>query len=77
MNDDIYPLTIIKDRYCGAYSGGLYTAWNLAFECVPVQINFDDVTCSNFWAFNTIKVGKGNTPIEAIENLRKRLGDKE
>ena len=69
----IYPLTIIKDRYSGAYSGGRYTAWNLDFECVPHQINLDDVTCSGFWAFNEIKVGKGETIEDAIKNLQKLL----
>lgn len=28
-NSNIYPLTIIRDRYCGSYSGGTYVAFNL------------------------------------------------
>lgn len=30
MERDIYPLTIVKDRYTGVYSGGIYTAWKLS-----------------------------------------------
>lgn len=67
--EDIYPLTIIKDRYSGAYSHGIYTAWNLDFEEIPTEINDEDVICHSFWLNNKIPVGKGNTPIEAMHNL--------
>lgn len=67
--EDIYPLTIIKDRYSGAYSHGIYTAWNLDFEEIPTEINDEDVICHGFWLENKIIVGKGNTPIEAMHNL--------
>ena len=73
--DYIYPLTIIYDRYGGCYSGGEYTAWNLAHYEIPENIDSDDVTCAWFWQDNTIPVGKGNTPEEAIKNLKQLLGD--
>ena len=74
IGEDIYPLTIIKDRYTGAYSGGQFTAWNLDFEDVPIDINGEDVDCANFWAENDILVGKGNTIKEAIKNLQDSIG---
>jgi len=73
--NDVYPLTIIKDRYSGTYSGGEYTAWNLDFDEIPKEINYDDVTCQHFWINNKIFVGKGKNPKEATENLIKLLGE--
>ena len=73
--NDIYPLTIVKDRYSGCYSGGEYTAWNLEPEEIPTEIFYDDVSCYGFWLSNKILVGKGDTPQEAIMNLEKLLGD--
>lgn len=35
IEDEIYPLTIISDRYTGAYSGGEYLAFNLDFDEIP------------------------------------------
>ena len=32
MNNEMYPLTIIKDRYNGTYSGGMYLAFNLEYD---------------------------------------------
>ena len=29
--NEIYPLTIINDRYAGTYSGGIFTAWNMDY----------------------------------------------
>lgn len=71
--NDIYPLTIVKDRYNGCYSDGKYTAWNLETEEIPTEISYDDVTCCYFWADNEIPVGKGETPMEAIQNLEELL----
>ena len=46
---DIYPLTIVKDRYNGCYSRGEWTAWNCDADEVPPDISDDDVTCACFW----------------------------
>lgn len=83
---EIYPLTIVLDRYRGVYSGGYFTAWNCDFMEVPEEIDLDDVTCYEIWdeiregRFSLknnfgkpIKVGVGNTPQEAIENLRSQI----
>lgn len=71
MDNNIYPLTIIKDRYSGVYSGGEYTAWNLAHDEIPTAIDEDDVTCRNFWKSNhIIPIGVGMTIEEAVESLK-------
>lgn len=69
VEDEIYPLTIVSDRYTGAYSGGQYTAWNLSANELPDGIDGDDVDCMSFWRNNTIPVGKGRTVSEALANL--------
>ncbi len=70
----IYPLTIIYDRYSGVYSGGKYTAWNKHPIYVPEEIAYDDVSCAVFWDdYNKDLVGLGNTPDEAIKNLKIKL----
>lgn len=70
--DEIYPLTIVRDRYTGTYSGGRYTAWNLEFYELPYGIQADDVTCMMFWDEDRL-AGRGNTPQEAVDDLRARM----
>lgn len=73
MVKEVYPLTIIKDRYSGTYSGGVYTAWNKEADEIPTQIYLDDISCMNFWSTNKEIVGIGLTPNLAEENLRMKL----
>lgn len=73
QREEVYPLTIVMDRYEGTYSGGYYTAWNLDVEDVPTEIESDDVTCYNFWHSYEGVVGLGRTPNEATEDLRRKL----
>lgn len=73
MEDEIYPLTIIADRYNGAYSGGSYTAWNLYPHDVPGCVYGDDCECHRFWLKNEIVCGKGNTVSEALADLYIKL----
>ena len=47
-NNNIYPLTIIRDRYCGSYSGGTYVAFNLESPEVPKEVFGDDCTAMRF-----------------------------
>lgn len=76
--DDIYPLTLIKDRYNGAYSGGKWTAWNrepwFASDAV-----IDDKKVAFFWKLADEgefgPIGRGDTPDEAIEDLRRRMAE--
>lgn len=73
MEDEIYPLTIVADRYNGAYSGGKYTAWNLLAEDIPEGTEADDVDCYDFWLTNEIVCGKGRTVSEALADLYIKL----
>ena len=77
IEDSIYPLTIVSDRYSGAYSGGNYTAWNLLAEDVPEGIEADDVDCHSFWLDNEIVCGKGRTVSEALADLYTKLNSQE
>ncbi len=82
--NDIYPLTIVKDRYGGCYSGGRFTAWNYFFDQIPDEIDGDDPTCFHFWynfkqgqlegfCGKKIFCGFGATPDEAHEDLYKKI----
>ena len=71
-HSDIYPLTIICDRYCGTYSGGEYLAFNLDFDEIPRAVSGDDVSCMGFWYTKEAEdyiVGKGSCIDEALDNL--------
>ena len=54
---DIYPLTVVSDRYTGTYSGGEYTAWNLY----------------DYFRTTRDIYGRGDTPNEAAIDLSKQL----
>ena len=47
--EDIYPLSVIRDRYNGTYSGASYLAFNLDSNLVPSEVHDSDVPCSYFW----------------------------
>ena len=47
--EDIYPLTVIRDRYNGTYSGASYLAFNLDSNSIPSEVHGSDTTCSYFW----------------------------
>lgn len=70
---EVWPLTIVSDRYGGAYSGGKWIAWPCDGDDVPVAPTEDDVTCHNFWYDFEGYVGKGKTPNEALESLLEKL----
>ena len=71
--NDIYPLTIVRDRYRGTYSGGKYTAWNLKPDEVPAQIFWDDCGCAQFFSDTDIPYGVGDTPEKAVKDLERVL----
>ena len=83
VKHELYPVTIIADRYNGFYSKGMYTAWNLENERVPWQITANQNICKDWWDnyYNTINVasndmiavGIGNTIKDAIEDLKARI----
>ena len=74
-----YPCTIVRDRYTGTYSGGIYTAWPCFPKDVPSAISEDDVTCREYWQGTNAEVwtryvGRGNTTEEAFKDMQRRLG---
>jgi len=73
MADNIYPLTVIADRYTGTYSGGEYLAFNLNFDEIPSDVTGDDVACSNFFYSTDLVYGKGKTIDEAVKDLARRI----
>ena len=75
-SEEIYPLTVVADRYNGVYSGGKYTAWNMYPYVVPKDIFGDDIDCYDFWSeakSNGLIFGVGDSVIEAIEKLNFKL----
>ena len=77
QSESIYPITIVLDRYCGVYSGGIYTAWNLLPENVPKEIDGSDSECMDFWNANKTLCGKGDTPNTAAASLLEMIARKE
>jgi len=75
LDDVPYPVTIVKDRYGGGYSGGSFLAFNMEFGEIPWIVGADDVSEREGWLRldKRIKYGRGNTPNEALEDLGKRL----
>lgn len=73
----IYPLTIIKDRYAGVYSGGAYIAFNCYPECVPEDVTGDDISCAEFWQKGILDCNcecvVGNTVNEAVAGLKSAI----
>ena len=72
-----YPLCIIEDRYCGAYSEARFLAFNLEpYHVQALPVDAGDIDCENFWNgndedydVNDYIIGKGDTPEEALWNL--------
>lgn len=77
IGDCIYPLTVVRDRYSGTYSGGVYTAWNLDYYEIPMDVALSGVPCMEFWDNENIQnnyvIGKGGTVEEAIADLYIKL----
>ena len=72
-NNNIYPLTIIYDRYGGSYSGGTYVAFNLEAHKVPAEVFGDDCTAMRFWKHFKGVVGRGGSLDSAVKDLLKNL----
>lgn len=69
---EIYPVTIIKDRYSGTYSNAQWLALQADSSQVPDEIGSDDGDEMNFWRAHKdseLPIGKGKTPDEALADL--------
>ena len=74
---EIYPLTIIRDRYNGIYSGGCYLAFNLDYYEIPIEISGSDIPCLEWWKENKyILVGKGYDVTSAIFDLAVKMSNR-
>jgi len=70
--ENLYPLTIITDRYHGTYSGGEYLAFPLLHTQIPAAVCGNDSECLSYWQTEDrldYLIGKGNSPSNAIHNL--------
>lgn len=79
INNDLYPLTIIRDPYDWKYSGGKYIAINEGIDCISPYINESEDICQAWWK-QTSKdyiIGTGNTAEEAQADLYQKLLPKE
>lgn len=66
-----YPTTIVADRYGGTYSNGGWLAFPL--DEIPPEVDGGDIECMEFWQNYKDPVGKGNTPDDALDNLRLQI----
>ena len=73
LNNSMYPLIIIKDRYNGTYSGSKWLAFPLEVYEVPQEIDGCDSECMCFWNDYDGFVGKGNSIDEVIQDLRNNI----
>ena len=75
MIKELYPVTIIMDRYSGTYSGAYWLAFNLDYNEIPDAVCGSDIDCLNFWENEgkDMIVGKGASVEEAYEDLYKKV----
>ena len=73
---NVYPVTIVMDRYQGTYSNALWLAFNLDPSEIPDEIGGDDPTETIFWREHDdmkLPIGKGDTPNAAIADLKGKI----
>lgn len=70
-----YPTTIICDRYGGTYSGALWLAFPHDYWDIPEEVDSGDMDSCRFWQDYDGIVGKGATPEDALNDLRKKMSD--
>lgn len=71
--EDLYPTTIVCDRYSGAYSHGKWLAFPYDWWDVPSEVEGGDTECWLFWQDYNGIVGKGDTPQSALEDLTSKM----
>lgn len=80
MEEDDYTvingITVITDRYCGTWSGGKFTAWDMPLREIPYAVADNDIPCREFWHTKAKEylIGIGDTPEEAYKDLIKKKG---
>lgn len=75
---DIYPVTIFKTRYGGAYEGAPWVAVNEDTGSEWLwKAQSDDITCFLTWERaeeDGMPLGRGYTPEDAYEDLVRTMG---
>ena len=64
-------ITIVEDRYGGAYSDAVYVAWPLPAASVPAASQDGDIDAGVFWSEEHL-CGKGDTPEAAKADLEEK-----
>ena len=72
-----YPITIIRDRYEGTYSGALWLVFPVDYNEIPEGVDGDDVECAEFWESYKEPVGKGTYPNDALADLLEKMNESE
>jgi hypothetical protein len=68
-----YPLTIIRDRYNGIYSGGDWIAFPFRIAEILVVVNSNDEDCMAFWENYTEAYGLSKSPDAALSDLLDKM----
>ena len=73
---NVYPATIVLDRYNGCYSNSKWLAFNVDPSSVPEEIGASDPEEMIFWREHNdskLPIGKGNSPEQALLDLKDKL----
>ena len=75
MSENTWPVTVTKDRYTGSYSQGRWIAFNAKPSDCPPEVFGCDITAADWWGSHPYAdfVGRGDTPMEAVRDLDRRL----
>ena len=79
MNNDLFPLTIIRDPFDGMFSGGKYLAINQNYDSISPYIDEYKEYSQIWWENESHKyiIGIGRTAEEAQQDLYNKLLPKE
>jgi hypothetical protein len=74
VDQDLWPVTIVRARYRGVYEPGAWLAFPNHPDRLPGGWDAGDVECASFWAERRDDIGGGESPQEAYDDLKRRLG---
>ncbi len=70
--DDLPGVTIVTARYRGIYEPGKWLAFGGGSRELPDGWDAGDSACMDFWQVRKDEVGGGDTPDEALADLRRK-----
>jgi hypothetical protein len=68
----VIPIIIIQTRYGGTYEGGRWAALYYHPHDFPDEAWGGDTVAAVWWVDHAREVGVGETPDEALEDLRRK-----